>query len=272
MKKISSISSQKSFVTMQDWDTTAWKSNYESCQKEICESLVGSVPLDIEGTFFTNGPGKFEIGKDKIDHPYDGFGMVNAFTIESGTAIFRNRFINCDAYSKESRSKTLLFRRTFSNNGGGLFSNVIKLKRKNLSNQNIIHYSDRLLTFHDSGIPYRLEGDSLRTYDSYTFKGNVKKDSNFQPYPKIDPSSGNLIGFSTTYKNTKSTNIQIIEINQNITLESSKEFEVPFFTLFYDFTITENFYIFHATPANFDSLAYTLGSKVSFRIFEINCY
>ena len=42
---------------------------------------------------FRNGPAKFEVGVDKIQHPYDGDGMISAITFANSQACFRNRFI-----------------------------------------------------------------------------------------------------------------------------------------------------------------------------------
>jgi carotenoid cleavage dioxygenase-like enzyme len=47
--------------------------------------LGGSIPLDIEGTYFRNGHAKFEVGKvDKVMHPFDADGMISAVTIKDG--------------------------------------------------------------------------------------------------------------------------------------------------------------------------------------------
>lgn len=52
-----------------------------------------SIPDPINLVYERNGPGKFEVGKDLIIHPFDGDGMLTAITISNSTATFRNRFV-----------------------------------------------------------------------------------------------------------------------------------------------------------------------------------
>ena len=53
--------------------------------------LIDPDPINL--VYERNGPGKFEVGKDLIIHPFDGDGMLTAITISNSTATFRNRFV-----------------------------------------------------------------------------------------------------------------------------------------------------------------------------------
>ncbi|CAN0319582.1 unnamed protein product [Ectocarpus sp. 13 AM-2016] len=58
------------------------------------EPSEGSIPEDIEGTFFRNGPAKFKVGEDVVKHPFDGDGMVMAISFSKEGAYFRNRYVS----------------------------------------------------------------------------------------------------------------------------------------------------------------------------------
>ena len=73
------------------YDLNAWKGGFTTPYSEACQILEGKVPTDLKGTYFRNGYGKFEVGTEKVLHPFDADGLMNAITIQDGTAIFRNR-------------------------------------------------------------------------------------------------------------------------------------------------------------------------------------
>ena len=64
------------------YDIESWRGGYKTCKKEIVEALEGNFPVDLEGTYFRNGFGKFESGKVPILHPFDADGMVAAVTLK----------------------------------------------------------------------------------------------------------------------------------------------------------------------------------------------
>lgn len=55
--------------------------------------VYGSIPKDMTGTLFRNGPNKFNIGGEALGHPYDGDGFVGSVAIKDGAAYFRSRFV-----------------------------------------------------------------------------------------------------------------------------------------------------------------------------------
>lgn len=40
-----------------------------------------------------NGPGKFQVGSDKLGHPYDADGLILSIAFKDGGAYFRSRFV-----------------------------------------------------------------------------------------------------------------------------------------------------------------------------------
>jgi hypothetical protein len=68
------------------YDIDSWRMGYATCKKESAEALTGEIPHDLEGTYFRNGMGKFEVGNYKkvikILHPFDADGMISAITMK----------------------------------------------------------------------------------------------------------------------------------------------------------------------------------------------
>lgn len=141
------------------YDLQAWKNGFSSCKSEVCEKLVGEIPRDIRGTYFRNGYGKFEVGKDKVMHPFDADGMMIGITIADGSAIFRNRMIRTSGYVREQKARRILYRGAFgTQRTGGAFANIFDVNIKNVANTNAMYWGDRLFALWEGGLPHRLGG------------------------------------------------------------------------------------------------------------------
>ena len=46
--------------------------------------FIGEVPRWLSGRLIRNGPGLFEIGDTKYNHPFDGLALLHSFTINEG--------------------------------------------------------------------------------------------------------------------------------------------------------------------------------------------
>ena len=95
MQTVSSPSSSVNF------DMDDWRSGYRSQPNEYVyeiDDIDGTIPADLEGTLFRNGPGLLDIGGYPVHHPFDGDGMITAISIRDGKAHFRNRFIRTAGY------------------------------------------------------------------------------------------------------------------------------------------------------------------------------
>lgn len=138
---------------LQEWDkgfmdATPCPDGYEP------EVIFGEIPKDIYGTLYRNGPGKFQIGDDKVEHPYDADGIIASIAFRDGCAYFRSRFVETREYLAEKQEEKVLFRGTFATQrSGGAIKNIGDLWVKNVSNTNVVAVSDKVLSLFEAGQP-----------------------------------------------------------------------------------------------------------------------
>ena len=207
-----------------------------------------------------NGPGKFEVGQNSVCSPFDADGMITAITLQDGRAVFRNKFVITNGFKQDKKAKQFMYRGAFGTKPtpgflGGILqpSSPIKI----VSNINAIYWDKKVLALGEGGLPYRLAGDSLQTLGEgpYTCRGILRKGQTFSVHPKVDIDSDTLITFATSpevegAKNSDVYEISVFEFDENLGLKNSRNFEVKKGVYFHDFTVTENFYIFHQSPLN----------------------
>eukprot|EP00775_Hariotina_reticulata_P008099 gene8099-8292_t len=63
--------------------------------------IEGSIPYDLQGTYFRNGPGLQVTNPLYSRHPFDGDGMVCRFSFRDGRMHFSNRFVRTKGFVQE---------------------------------------------------------------------------------------------------------------------------------------------------------------------------
>uniref|UniRef100_A0A8C6SR92 Carotenoid-cleaving dioxygenase, mitochondrial n=1 Tax=Neogobius melanostomus TaxID=47308 RepID=A0A8C6SR92_9GOBI len=74
----------------------------EETPEPISIELQGTIPTWINGRLLRNGPGKFEFGNTHYNHWFDGMAMLHQYRINSGQVTYMSRFLQSDAYKKNS--------------------------------------------------------------------------------------------------------------------------------------------------------------------------
>ena len=110
-----------------------WSSAYCNVEKELDHAelklVKGSIPKQISGTFYRNGPGRLERGGRWVHHPFDGDGMIAAFKFDNGKINLTNRFVRTKEWTEEEKSQKFLYRGVFgTQKEGGVLANALHQK------------------------------------------------------------------------------------------------------------------------------------------------
>nr|XP_019570810.1 PREDICTED: beta,beta-carotene 9',10'-oxygenase isoform X3 [Rhinolophus sinicus] len=74
----------------------------EETPQIISAKVRGHFPKWLNGYLLRIGPGKFEFGKDKYNHWFDGVALLHQFMMEKGTVTYRSKFLQSDTYNANS--------------------------------------------------------------------------------------------------------------------------------------------------------------------------
>ncbi len=246
-----------------------WQKGYESLKHEFdypIDDVEGTIPPELNGTLFRNGPGLLDVNGQRIHHPFDGDGMISAIAFRDGRAQFRNRFIRTAAYLEEQKAGTILYRGVFgTKKPGGWLANAFDLRLKNIANTNVIYWGGKLLALWEAADPHRLDPHTLETLGKDSLDGVLADGEAFAAHPRFDPScdadGGDpcLVNFSI--KVGLSTTITIFELNRDGKVVRKHAHSVPGFAFIHDFAITPNYCIFFQNPVAFNPLPFVFGLR-----------
>ncbi len=244
-----------------------WARGYESQPVEhACwiDEVEGSIPADLHGTLFRNGPGLLDVAGMPVHHPFDGDGMVVAVSFKEGRAHYANRFVRTAGYLAEQAAGRPLFRGVFGTQlPGGWAANLLNLRLKNIANTGVLPWGDRLLALWEAGEPHRLDPASLETLGLDRLDGLLREGQPFAAHYHIDPfchwdgGAPALINFGVNVG--LNTTIDLFEFGPDFRPLRRQAFQLDGFAFLHDMAITPNYVIFVRNPVRYDPLPYALG-------------
>ena len=154
----------------------------------------GAIPPGLDGIYLRNGPNP-AFKPITYMFPFDGDGMLHALRLHEGRASYRNRFVLTPGLRAERRAGRALYGGMAAIRpvdpalvGGDGDPNPIK----NTANTNVVRHAGRVFALWEGGPPTEVDA-SLQTIGPYDFGGRLPHA--FTAHPKIDPASGEMLGF-----------------------------------------------------------------------------
>jgi all-trans-8'-apo-beta-carotenal 15,15'-oxygenase len=260
----------------------AWARAYESQHQELAywiDDVEGTIPADLHGTLFRNGPGLLDINGQSYHHPIDGDGMVCSVAFAKGRAFFRNRFVRTIGFLEEQAAGRILYRSPFgTQKPGGVLANMFDLRLKNLANTSALYWGGKLLALWEGGEPHRLDPSTLETLGLDTMDNMLSPGNEFAAHPRLDPdppgsSVPHLINFGAHLELTvgpSQTTLTLYELTPDGTLVHRHAYRVKGFTFFHDMLITPNYCIFFQLPMTYNPLPYLFGFSSIVQSMELD--
>ena len=160
-----------------------WEMAYSSVpgeyEYEISE-IEGTIPADLKGSLWRNGPGNFERGGQRFEHVLDGDGYLGRISIDgsAGRASFKGRFVRTADFEEEEAADAILKRNTFGTQPeGGVLANAGRLALKNVANTNVVTLGGKVLALWEAGMPQRVVPSTMECEGNDDLGGSVLEGS-----------------------------------------------------------------------------------------------
>ncbi len=244
-----------------------WRSGYRSQPQEFAywiDSVEGTIPPELTGTLFRNGPGLLDVQGHPVRHPFDGDGMISSIAFSQGRAFYRSRFVRTEGYVAEQAAGKPLYRGVFgTQKPGGWWANAFDLRLKNIANTQVIHWAGKLLALWEAALPYRLDPASLETVGLDNWNGVLAEGDAFSAHPRVDPGDGaegpRLVTFGV--RSSLSSVLNLFEFDAEGNLLHRDRHTIPGFAFLHDFALTPHYAIFFQNPVQLNPLGFLLGLK-----------
>ena len=158
------------------------------------EVISGQIPSDLNGRYFTNGPGRLQRGSERVGHWFDGDGAILGVTLSGGEATGTYRYVKTEGYLAEESAGKYRYAGYGMGNSGPIWERFKPLK--NAANTSVLAVDDRLLALWEGAVPHTLDLETLETQGLDTL-GALSKSTPFSAHPKRDPNTGDIYNFGS---------------------------------------------------------------------------
>lgn len=200
-----------------------------------CE-IDGSIPADIDGTFFRVGGEWFYPPKFADDAFLHADGYVSSFRFKNGRVSYKGRFVGTPRFKSNlaaGHQQFGYYRNRFTDEPAvaGIDGTV--------SNTAPLVHAGKLFSLKEDALPYQIDPVTLETIGPWDF-GGAYKSQTFTAHPKIDPVTGEMITFGYEATGPATNDLFLYYIDKAGKVGREVRLKVPYVSIVHDFAVTQN--------------------------------
>lgn len=158
-----------------------------------CQSLPtqGEIPSWIEGTFYRNGPAKFEAGGESVNHWFDGLAMLHAFALKNGKVSYTNQFLRSSNYTEMMEHNSINF--------AGFAQDPCRVHFQHSqihnANVNVAKIAEEYVALTEIPLPVRFDPGTLETLGVLDYEDQLPHEKCFESaHPHVE-ADGTIINY-----------------------------------------------------------------------------
>lgn len=210
----------------------------------LVEQIEGVVPADLRGSFFINGPARFERAGKRYKHWLDGDGMVHRLSFGDEGVRHTTRFVQSTKLRDEDQAGRFVYRAFGTSFEGDLLRRGVMLESP--INVSVCPFGGRLLAFGEQSLPIELDPVTLETLGAFDFGGRLNEVSPVSAHPKIDPLTGRMVAFGISFSSRPTLNLYEYDLALDVYVRRRHSLGAP--ASIHDFNLLPDYAVFHLGP------------------------
>jgi carotenoid cleavage dioxygenase-like enzyme len=223
--------------------------------------VQGKIPAWLTGTLIRNGPTKYELNGQKLNHWFDGFGMLHKFSFIDGKVSYMNRFIQSDAYKQAKENGKISYREFATDPCRSIFSRVSTMFSSHPTdntNVNITRIANKFIAMTETPIPVEFDPHTLETVGVIDYDDHISGIlSTAHPHQDFDKKE--TINYVTQFSRESRYNIYRITTEKSRELMASVKVKEP--SYMHSFGLTEHYIILVEFPLTVNPLDLVASGK-----------
>jgi carotenoid cleavage dioxygenase-like enzyme len=170
-------------------------------QEVVLDNLPvqGTMPTWLQGSLVRNGPAKFEVGKQRYRHWFDGLGMLHRFAFQSGKVAYANKFLQSADY-REAQEQGRITRSGFATDPcRSIFARFFNLFSPDPGpengNVNLTQVADAYIAMTETPLPIQFDPQTLQTVGLFDYGGDKLPGQITTAHPHFDSGQRQLINY-----------------------------------------------------------------------------
>jgi all-trans-8'-apo-beta-carotenal 15,15'-oxygenase len=208
--------------------------------------VQGTLPAELRGTLYRNGPGLFGQRGVKYSHAFEGDGAVTAIRLEGGRAFGASKITESAGLREERAAGRMLY---------GLkapwlrrVSNMLRNRQKNTANTSVMMWQGRLYALMEAALPTELDPINLAMRGETNLDNTIV--SFFSAHPHRVASRRAIYNFGLEYGRT--SKLHMYELPDAGAARHLGAVELAGPPMLHDFIATDTHLIFFVSPVRID--------------------
>lgn len=222
----------------------------------------GTIPKWLSGTLIRNGPAKFEVGKEKFRHWFDGLAMLHKFSFKEGKVSYANKFLQSEAFKSATETNKISYREFATDPCRSIFkrvSSMFSTKFTDNANVNITKIAEHFVAMTETPLPVEFDLKTLKTVGVFAYDDKIESGLT-TAHPHYDFIQNEVINYATKISRASNYNVYKIPHGTNHrNLINSVPVEEPAYM--HSFGMTENYVILVEFPLVVKPLDLLLSGK-----------
>ena len=211
--------------------------------------IQGEIPGWLRGSYYVNGPARFERAGMRYKHWLDGDGMICTLRFTGEGVHFANRFIQTAKLKEEDAAGRFVYRGFGTSFPGDKTRRNVMLEPP--VNVSVYRYANRLLAFGEQSMPVAMDPITLESQGDYDFNGSISDITPFAAHAKTDPANGHLLNFGVSFSATEPM-LNIYEFDATGEMLRRRRHPLKYQHSLHDMGMTPNYVAFYLSPLIMD--------------------
>lgn len=221
--------------------------NFHTVESEhgftACKAIEGTIPADLKGTLYRNGPGIFERFGESYGHWFGGQGTINAIRFNGGEVQTALKVVHTQEHKQELAKGKAIFADYGRTAPGSWFNKPLKMP-KNAANTSVLFWQGRLFALEEGHLATEMDPETLETLPECKF--GIDKMGAFSAHPSWVTDL--QCGFNFGMAGGKETKLQLFKLPKTGPAEMLAEHDLPTICNLHDFTVTSTHMMFFVSP------------------------
>ncbi|KAK1546962.1 9-cis-epoxycarotenoid dioxygenase 1 [Colletotrichum paranaense] len=204
--------------------------------------VVGTVPAELDGTFFRVMPDPQFPPFIENDPWFNGDGNVSAFCFHNGNVDFQQKYVRTEKFVREREAN-----RALAGAYRNKYTDAVEFKVRTTANTNIFYFNKSLLAIKEDAPPYLMDPITLETKGLCDFDGQLPS-CTFTAHPKLDPATGELVCFGYEAKGDGTPDVCYFSIAPDGKFLETVWLVAPVVGMIHDCAVTDNWVLFPMIP------------------------
>ncbi|APC91882.1 MULTISPECIES: carotenoid oxygenase family protein [Francisella] len=229
----------------------------EEFSQHLLKPQVSNLPDWFGGQILRVGPAKFEYGKVKLNHWFDGLAMLYSFESSKKDIYFSNKYLRSEQYfaANNGRMKYDEFGTMLPSKITSIIKTILGFKvEKPSCNVNIFSLSNRLLAATEATTLIEFSSNNLETLKEFRFNDKLKGQFSCA-HPQLDPITQEQFNFVVDI--SRNCKYIIYKISKNSTKrEKLYQFSDKQFIYNHTLFVTDNYVVLYLGPLRANPLEF----------------